>query len=811
MKNKRKTQELQLLESQRILRENKRELRKEKRLSATDKNSVIGMIFKKESKRYTVEDTIPYLRMLKSGICQLDKTHFNKCISFQDINYQLALEEDKDLIFNQFANVLNSFDPTVTIEFSYVNQIGRNTELKAAIQIPDKNDGYDDIRLEFRDMLKNQLAKGNNGLKKSKYITFGIEATNVEQARTKLERIEIDLLSNLKSMGVRAESLTGIERLKVLHDIFNPDKFFSFSYKDLKPRESTKSVIAPDSFNFIPSRYFKFGNHIGAVSHIQILASELSDRMLAEFLDIDDNINISFHIKAIEQTEAIKMVKRKNTDIDRMKIEENKKAVRSGYDMDILPSDLITYGDNIKMLLKDLQTRDERMFVVTIIFMNFAKNLQKLDATLSQISSIASKHNCKIKRLDHSQEQGFISVLPLGVNKIEINRCLTSSSTAVFLPFTTEELFINSENSLYYGLNALSHNLIMADRKMLKNPNGLILGTPGSGKSFSAKREMTNAILTTDDDIIICDPEGEYGNLVKQFKGEVIKVSAKSQDYLNPLDINMNYGDGDAPLKDKANFIMSMLELVVGGSGLTAEEKSVIDRCLPKIYEEYFSNPIPENMPILQDLYDMLKGQEEKVGKKLATEMEIYVSGSLNVFNHQSNIDLNKQLLCFDIKELGTQLKKIGMLVIQDQVWNKVSQNRNSGKSTRYYIDEFHLLLKDEQTSQYSVEIWKRFRKWGGIPTGITQNVKDLLASKEIENIFDNTDFILMLNQATGDREYLVSKLKISKDQEKFVTNSKAGEGLVFFGNTIVPFVDNFPKDTILYQKMTTKPEEMRL
>lgn len=811
MKNKRKTQELQLLESQRILRENKRELRKEKRLSATDKNSVIDMIFKKEPKRYTVEDTIPYLRMLKSGICQLDKTHFNKCISFQDINYQLALEEDKDLIFNQFANVLNSFDPTVTIEFSYVNQIGRNTELKAAIQIPDKNDGDDDIRLEFRDMLKNQLAKGNNGLKKSKYITFGIEATNVEQARTKLERIEIDLLSNLKSMGVRAESLTGIERLKVLHDIFNPDKFFSFSYKDLKPRESTKSVIAPDSFNFIPSRYFKFGNHIGAVSHIQILASELSDRMLAEFLDIDDNINISFHIKAIEQTEAIKMVKRKNTDIDRMKIEENKKAVRSGYDMDILPSDLITYGDNIKMLLKDLQTRDERMFVVTIIFMNFAKSLQKLDATLSQISSIASKHNCKIKRLDHSQEQGFISVLPLGVNKIEINRCLTSSSTAVFLPFTTEELFINSENSLYYGLNALSHNLIMADRKMLKNPNGLILGTPGSGKSFSAKREMANAILTTDDDIIICDPEGEYGNLVKQFKGEVIKVSAKSQDYLNPLDINMNYGDGDAPLKDKANFIMSMLELVVGGSGLTAEEKSVIDRCLPKIYEEYFSNPIPENMPILQDLYDMLKGQEEKVGKKLATEMEIYVSGSLNVFNHQSNIDLNKQLLCFDIKELGTQLKKIGMLVIQDQVWNKVSQNRNSGKSTRYYIDEFHLLLKDEQTSQYSVEIWKRFRKWGGIPTGITQNVKDLLASKEIENIFDNTDFILMLNQATGDREYLVSKLKISKDQEKFVTNSKAGEGLVFFGNTIVPFVDNFPKDTILYQKMTTKPEEMRL
>lgn len=747
--------------------------------------------------------------MLKNGICQIDEKHFNKCISFEDINYQLALEEDRDLIFNQFANFLNSFDPSVGIELSYINQLGRNKEMQAAIQIPDKNDGFDDIRLEFREMLKNQLAKGNNGLKKSKYIIFTIEADTKEQAISKLERLEIDILSNLKSMGVRAESLTGEERLKILHDVLNPNKTFDFSYKYLKKKESTKTYITPDEFNFTPSKYFKFGKFIGAVSHFQILASELSDRMLSEFLDIDDNINISFHIKSVEQSEAIKMVKRKNTDIDKMKIEEQKKAVRAGYDMDIIPSDINTYGEDVKLLLKDLQARDERMFVVTIIFMNFARTIQKLDNTIAQISSIANRHNCGLKRLDHEQEQGFISVLPLGVNKIEIDRGLTSSSTAVFMPFTTEELFIDSANSLYYGLNALSHNIIMADRKMLKNPNGLILGTPGSGKSFSAKREMANAILTTDDDILICDPEGEYGNLVKQFNGEVIKVSAKSKDYLNPLDINMNYGDGDAPLKDKANFIMSMLELVVGGSGLTAEEKSVIDRCLPKIYEKYFENPIPENMPILQDLYDMLKNQEEKVGKKLATEMEIYVSGSLNVFNHRSNVDLNKQLLCFDIKELGTQLKKIGMLVIQDQVWNKVSQNRGN-KATRYYIDEFHLLLKEEQTAAYSVEIWKRFRKWGGIPTGITQNVKDLLMSKEIENIFDNTDFVLMLNQASGDRDILAKKLKISPPQLKYVTNSNAGEGLVFFGNTIVPFVDKFPKDTILYQKMTTKPEEVR-
>ena len=809
MNSKRKIQQIKLTQNKKALRREKQELKQDKTKIKKEKGGFLSLIFKKEPKRYTVEDTLPYLRLLKNGICQLDEKHFSKSIVFEDINYQLALEEDRDLIFNQFANFLNSFDPSVGIELSYINQLGRNEEMQSAIQIPDKKDGFDEIRLEFREMLKNQIVKGNNGLRKSKYITFTVEADNMEQAISKLERLEIDILSSLKSMGVRAESLNGEERLKILHDVLNPNKTFEFSYKDLKKRESTKTYIVPDEFNFTPSRYFKFGKFIGATSHFQILASELSDRMLSEFLDIDDNINISFHIKAIDQSEAIKMVKRKNTDIDKMKIEENKKAVRSGYDMDILPSDLITYGEDVKILLKDLQTRDERMFVVSIVFMNFARTVQKLDNTIAQISSIANKHNCKLKRLDHSQEQGLVSVLPLGVNKIEIDRGLTSSSTAVFMPFTTEELFINSSNSLYYGLNALSHNLIMADRKKLKNPNGLILGTPGSGKSFSAKREMANAILVTDDDVIICDPEGEYGNLVRQFKGEVIKVSSKSKDYLNPLDINMNYGDGDAPLKDKANFIMSMLELVVGGSGLTAEEKSVIDRCLPKIYEKYFENPEPCNMPILQDLYDMLKGQEEKVGKKLATEMEIYVSGSLNVFNHRSNVDLNKKLLCFDIKELGSQLKKIGMLVIQDQVWNKVSQNRGN-KSTRYYIDEFHLLLKDEQTASYSVEIWKRFRKWGGIPTGITQNVKDLLMSKEIENIFDNTDFVLMLNQASGDREILARKLKISLPQLRYVTNSNEGEGLLFFGNTIVPFLDKFPKDTILYQKMTTKPEEVR-
>lgn len=809
MKNKMEIQKLRLEKNQKNLRINKKELKKSTiNIKNKKTSSFLNLLLNKEKKKYTCEDTLPYLRILKNGICQLDEHNFNKMIEFNDINYQLVSEDIKDLIFNQFSLLLNSFDSNVKIQFCYFNQKGRNKELYKAINILDKNDGFSDIRNEFRSMLQEKMSKGNNGIKKSKYLIFTIEAENLEKATLRLERLEIDVLNNLKNMGVKARSLDGLERMRIIYYMLNPDKDFNFNYSELKPKESLKSYVIPDSFNFSLSNYFKFGKYIGTAYHLQIEASELSDRMLAELLDIDENINISLHINPIAQQDAVKMVKRKNTDLDKMKIEEQKKAIRAGYDMDIIPSDINTYGHDVKNLLSELQNKDERMFVVSIIIMLYSRTIKKLDTISEQVINICNKNNCLLKKLNYQQEQGMVSVLPIGVNDIEIDRILTSSSTAVFIPFTTEELFMDSSNSLYYGLNALSHNLIMGDRKKLKNPNGLILGTPGAGKSFAAKREMANAIFNTDDDVIICDPEGEYGNLVRQFNGEVIKISAKSKDYLNPLDINMNYGDGDAPLKDKANFIMSLFELVVGGNGLTAEEKSVIDRCLPKIYNKYFENPVPENIPILQDLYDILKNQEESVGKKLATEMEIYVTGTLNVFNHRSNIDINKQLLCFDIKELGTQLKKIGMLIIQDQVWNKVSANRGN-KSTRYYIDEMHLLLKEQQTAAYTVEIWKRFRKWGGIPTGITQNVKDLLMSKEIENIFDNTDFILMLNQAPGDRDELAARLKISPFQLKFVTNSNAGEGLIFFGNTIIPFVDKFPTDTILYKKMTTKPEEM--
>ena len=759
----------------------------------------------------TAQQSIPYKEIYKDGICQVDNKHFNKCIAFGDINYQLANNEDKTAAFGFWCDFYNYFDPNISLQISCMSQYANVREMQKTIDIPAQGDDFDDIREEYAGVLKTQLSKGNNGLQRKKYITFGIEANNLKDAKPKLERIETDIINNLKAMGVAARSMTGFERLKLLYTTFNEEtqEPFVFSYDLIAETGlSTKDFIAPTSFDFRDSKYFRMGKTIGAVSFLHILAPELSDKMLADFLDMDNSIIVNLHVQSIDQAKAIKQIKSKITDLDKMKIEEQKKAVRAGYDMDVLPSDLMTYGGEAKKLLEDLQSRNERMFLVTILIMNTATSKKKLDNILFQTAAIAQKYNCALKRLDFRQEQGLMSSLPLGINEIDIQRGLTTSATAVFVPFTTEELF-QADEALYCGINAISNNMIMADRKLLKNPNGLILGTPGSGKSFSAKREMANAFLITKDDIIICDPEGEYSPLVNMLHGQVIKISPASHQYVNPMDINLNYSEDESPVSFKADFILSLCELIVGSkTGLEPVEKTIIDRCVRLTYMNYLQNPIPENMPIMEDLYNTILAQDEPEAKRIATALEIYVTGSLNVFNHRTNVDINNRMVCFDIKELGKQLKKIGMLVVQDQVWNRVTINRAEHKSTRYYIDEFHLLLKDEQTAAYSVEIWKRFRKWGGIPTGITQNVKDLLASREIENIFENSDYIYMLNQAGGDRQILAKQLNISPHQLSFVTNSNEGEGLLFYGRTIIPFKDKFPKDTKLYHIMTTKPNE---
>lgn len=715
---------------------------RQKAVRGTISGSQKKMDKKAEEKRLSAQRSIPYREMARDGICRVQDKYYSKTIRFYDINYQLAQNEDKNAIFENWCDFLNYFDSSIHFQLSFINYHSNMKEFESVIQIKPRHDAFDDVRMEYAQMLKNQLAKGNNGLVRTKYITFGVEAENIREAKPKLERIETDILNNFKVLGVSAYPLDGRERLQIMYETFNPEEKvqFQFSFDQvLRSGMGTKDFIAPTSFLFKNGKDFMMGNTIGAVSYLQILAPELTDRMLAEFLDMDRNLIVNLHIQSLDQMKAIKLVKSKVTDINRMKIEEQKKAVRSGYDMDIIPSDLNTYGGEAKRLLEDLQSRNERMFLVTIVFLNTAKTKQELDNAVFQTAGIAQKYNCSLRCLDYMQEPGLMSSLPLGLNLIPIKRALTTTSTAIFVPFTTQELFMEGE-SLYYGLNALSNNMIMVDRKKLKNPNGLILGTPGSGKSFSAKREITNAFFVTQDDIIIGDPEGEYYPLVNALGGQVIHISPTSHDYINPMDINLDYSDDDNPLGFKSDFILSLCELIMGSrNGIEAEEKSVIDRCLPLVYQKYFEHPVPENMPVLGDLYDCLRQQKEAQAQRIATALEIYVNGSLKVFNHRTNVELNNRIVCFDIKDLGKQLKKLGMLIVQDQVWNRVTVNRAAHKSTRYYIDEFHLLLKEEQTAAYSVEIWKRFRKWGGIPTGITQNIKDLLASREIENIFGAT------------------------------------------------------------------------
>lgn len=761
-------------------------------------------------------DTLPFKQIYQDGLCWVEGNFYSRMVQFYDINYQLAQNDEKQHIFGEYCQFLNYFDETIHFQFCFINQMVDMEEYKNVISIPMQDDELNLVRNEYATYLRDQLEKGNNGIVKSKYLIFGIEARDKKQAVSRLAKIESDIINRFKILGCKCVTISGIERLKIIHDYLNQDnleKFAMKSFKDITAGGLTpKNYVVPTSFDFRAKNYYKIGDMFATTNYLVISAAEISDEMLADILNMEDALNVTMHIDALNQTEAMKYIKGKLSEINKMKIDEQKKAIRSGYDIDIIPPDIETYSEEAHGLLKEMQSRNERFFKVTFLITSFNSNLQKMKDFRFALSNNIQSASCVLRRLDHQQEQGFISSLPLGKNFIKQSRFLTTSSTAVFVPFTTQELFMDSPESLYMGLNSLSNGMIMADRKMLKNPNGLILGTPGSGKSFATKREILNAFLVTRDDILICDPEAEYYPLVNYLGGQIVKIGQSSKQYINPLDINLNYSDDDDPVSLKVDFILSFMELVVGGkAGLKAEEKSAIDFAVSRIYTKYFENPKPENMPILEDLYnELLSHKEDMVSQHIAQCMYLYVKGSNNLFNHHTNVDMDNRIICFDIKSLGKTLKKLGMLVVQDAVWNRVTVNREMHKFTRFYIDEFHLLLKDELTAAYSMEIWKRFRKWGGIPTGITQNVKDFLASKEIENIFDNSDFVYMLNQGADDRDILAQKLNISQHQIKYVTNVGQGEGLIFFGDIVQPFVDRLPKDTVMYTLLTTKPAETK-
>ena len=758
----------------------------------------------------SAQQTIPYIAMHPDGVCQLPGGLYSKTVEYEDINYAVASTEDQTAIFGGWSSFLNYFDSSLPFQLSFINRRSRDRS-RYKVNIPEANDAFNSVRDDYTKMLKTQIAKSNNGIERSKYITVCLPADSVADARPRLERVEADVTGNLHRLGVQSEPLDGRGRLALLHGQMHPGsrETFRFSWKDIpQTGMGTKDYIAPDSFDFRDSRTFRIGRYWGAASYLQILASELSDKLLAEILEMDAELTVTMHIQTVDQLKAIKTIKGKISDIGRMKAEEQKKAVRAGYDMEILPPDLITFSKDAAELLSDLQSRNERMFLLTFTVINLAPTRQKLENDVFTVGGIAQKYNCALRRLDWQQEQGFVSSLVLGYNGIEIQRGMTTSSTAIFIPFMTRELRMGGQ-ALYYGMNALSHNVIMADRKKLKSANGLYLGSTGSGKSFAAKRELLNVFLTTNDRIIIVDPMGEYVPLARRLGGQIIEIAPDSPNHLNPMDIQLNLNGGDSPLSMKADFLLSLCELVLGGKeGLQPIERTVIDRCVRLVYREMALGLEPEKTPLLQDLYEELLKQPEPEAQRVATALELYCTGSLNLFNHPTNVRTDNRVVCIVLKGMGENLRKIAMHITDEFVTQAVEDNFREGVATWCYFDEFHVLLRDQLTASYFVAVWKMLRKKGCVPSALTQNVKDLLASREIEAILDNTDFMVLLSQAQSDRAILAKQLGISEHQLSYITHSNSGEGLLFYGNTTIPFVDRFPRGEI-YDLLTTRPEDM--
>jgi len=742
--------------------------------------------------------------------------YFSKTVEFEDVNYSAASSEEQSRIFDAYTSVLNYFDCSYPLQISLINRrIALPREAKAPVT---RQDGLIDIGAEYDLVVSNHLTQFNKGIKRCRYISFGVKCQGIKEARLRLHRVQEDLIANLEKLGAKAKGLCGSERLEVLYTQLNPQTQdrFRFSWDELAASGlGSKDFVAPTSFLFKNRNTFRLGDTFGAASHIQVMASELSDKFLDELGQIEAEMSVTLHIKTIDQLKAIKMLKRKISDIGKMKMDEQKKAARSGYDIDILPPDLITYSKEASELLTELQHKNERLFLLTLILVNTASSKQKLENDLITLSGVCQKHNCALKRLDFQQEQGLSSSLILGHNTLEIERGMTSSSTAILLPFNTAELHMEGQ-ALYYGINALSKNVIMANRKKLNNPNGIFLGEPGSGKSFKAKCEIISVLLGTSDRIFIVDNMGEYLPLIRKLGediAEVIEISPNSRHHINPLDITMGVDSCDEnPFARKADFILSLMELIVGNKdGLSPVEKSIIDRTTRLVYRDVILNPQAAKMPILQDFYNVLKEQSEPEAAILATALELYCLGSLSVFNHQTNVNVSKRVTCVVLSKLGVGLRKIAMHITNELSTAAVERNFRAGLFTWCYYDEFHILLRDALTASYFVSVWKMLRKKACVPTALTQNVKDLLASREIENILETSDFLILLSQAHGDREILAKKFSISQEQLSYIKNKPPGEGLLLYGGMIIPIMDRFPKESEIYKLITTRPEDLHL
>lgn len=771
----------------------------------------------------SAQETIPYLVPYEDGIFESAEGYFTQTISYEDVNYELLDNEPKNILFERWCSLINYFEPEIHFEFNYGNMELDQRSYSKNFELAVQDDKFNLVRKEYSDMQVEKFSKGTNNLAKERYLTYGIYAADYKSAKIKLNKINKQIESKLKRLNSHSRLLNGYERLELIFRIFHPattEKLLWNFDMPVRTGLSSKDFIAPSSFSFKSSpelnatKYFRVGDRIGAVNYIQIFASDMEDRIIADMLNMNSNLWITIHADNLSRKDALNMAKNNVISIQAMIQSEQKDAVKGGWDMDLLPPELKTYKDAGDKLYSDLQRKDEKMFNAVITVVQTAKTRKELENNIFELNGIISSYQCRLIRLDNRQEQGYMSSLPLGNNLLDVKRTFTTTDMAIFIPFTTKELFNN--NGQYYGMNTLSNNVIMVNRKNLVNPNGLIFGMPGFGKTFFIKREILDMFLKTTDDRLIIDPEGEYKWLVKLLGGQVIRIALNSNIYINPMEINLdskNEEDSDYdPVAAKCNFIVSMCELILGNNAsLGKKEVAVIDEACKRVYRRFEENPARENMPVLEDLYNELRsmeGEKKMIGLDLSIALSRYITGSLSYFNHRSNVDINARLVCFDLKEMNSNQRDLTMLIIQDTIWNRVAENRESGRWTWVDIDEFHLLLRSPITAAYSVEIYKRFRKWGGIPTGITQNIKDLFRSPEIQNILDTTNFIVMLNQAGDDARLLAEHLDLSEEEESYIKSGEQGKGLLWVEQAKVPFEDEFPHNTVCYKVMTTKPGE---
>ncbi|GHU55746.1 conjugal transfer protein TraE [Clostridia bacterium] len=780
----------------------------------------------------TTQDTIPFMADYEEGVFEVLKGKYSKSYVLTDLNYTVAKQDDQEVILSLYCEFLNYFSDDYNIAITTDNRIVSRAEQEKKIFYPMTGDDYDRHRKEYNKIMSKQLEKGRNDLIQTKYVTVTIDCDTPYEAITRFLKIDNEIITNLKKLGSNGRVLSTDERLSLLHDKFRKGREgeFRIDYKFIKERGlSSKDYIAPASITF-DKNYFLIEDTYYRCMYLNNLPTVLADSFFSELVDNDFPLITTINTQPLAQDKGVKMIKKQMLGMEADIIKSQKRSSREGISTDLLNHNLKQSYEEAEELFDDVTRKNQKMFFVSITFMVGASDLDELDERCKRLESKARKQTCQLQTFDYQQEAAFRTTLPCGIppkDLIFVERALTTESTGIFVPFSSQEIF--QPGGFYYGLNQITGNIILCNRKLMKTASGFLLGSSGSGKSFATKREILNVLLNDNKtSVLIIDPENEYTSFVKEFGGVVISVSADSDNYINPMDMTEDYGldvednnetvdiakKKEKALQKKSEYIMSIIECMMSvGSAresiITPQQKTIVDRCVRKCYHNYLEHNFDKRfLPTLLDLQKHLDDEAKDGGdeaKKIAEGVEYYTKGSMNLFSHASNIDFSNRLVSFNIRDLGTQLKQIALLIVLDFIWNRMSENFEDDVRTYCYVDEIHVLFQNEYSARFLQQLYKRGRKYGLVITGITQDIEDLLKSDMARGMISNSEFLMILNQSPENLKILAPMLKISETQAAFITKAEAGSGLLSAEGVIVPFLDRFPQDSYLYKLMTTK------